>query len=217
MSNKKQNEALHCNKLDKKNKNYMYNDLKRSNCYGTDFTGSNFNFTSLRGAHFKSCNFFGCTFKGAQFVGSNLKKSKFRRAIFEDTIFEGVNLAGVDFRDAEFKNVIFVDTNVDVVYNFEFEESEVRIFDEMPEIEISKELESAIKKAMYNEKIRESRVLDNKEGDINTISIMVLLEKFNEKRLISGLNKFAEEVDKDFHTLSYIIKALKGYEKQGLL
>lgn len=217
MNNKKQSETLHCNKLDKKNKNYMYNNLKRSNCYGTDFTGSNFNFTSFRGAHFKSCNFFGCTFKSAEFIGANLKKSKFRRAIFEDAVFEGVNLSGVDFRDAEFKNVIFVDTNINDAINLEFDENQVKIFDEEPEIEISKELESAIKVAMYNEKIRNSRVLDNKDGDINTISIIILLSKFNETRLASGLRIFAEKVDKDFHTLSYIIKAIQSYEKQGIL
>ena len=35
------------------NKNFVYKNLKRSKCYNCDFSGSNFDFTSLRGAHFK--------------------------------------------------------------------------------------------------------------------------------------------------------------------
>ena len=72
--------GLKYNKVQKMNKNFMYQDLKRSNCYNSDFSNSNFNFTSLRGAHFKSCNFYGCTFTFAEFIGSNLKKSRFTKA-----------------------------------------------------------------------------------------------------------------------------------------
>lgn len=35
----------------------MYQGLKRSNCYNTDFSKSKFNFTSLIGTYFKSFNF----------------------------------------------------------------------------------------------------------------------------------------------------------------
>ncbi len=213
----KKNDSFHLNNMVKQNKNFMYRDLRRSNCYGTDFTGSNFNFTSFRGAHFKSCNFFDCTFTEAEFIGTNLKKSKFKRAKFEDAVFEGVNLSGVDFKDAEFKNVIFVDTDLSETKNMEFAEEEVKIFEGMPEIEISEELAAAVKAAMENSKIKVSRVLDAKDGSINTISIMRLLEKYNEKTLISGLKMVAENVDRDFCTLSYLIKAINSYEKQGLL
>lgn len=167
------NDAFHYNNEIKQNKNFMYKDLKRSNCYGSDFTGLNFNFTSFRGAHFKSCNFFGCTFKGAEFVGANLKKSKFKKAKFEDAIFEGVNLSGIDFRDAEFKNVIFVNSDLSGVKNINYNENEVRIFDEMPEIEISDALRDAINSAMENEKIKNSRTLDTRDKEINSISVMI--------------------------------------------
>ena len=210
-------EGLVTNKEIKQNKNFMYRNLRRSNCYGTDFTGSNFNFTSFRGAHFKSCNFFGCTFKGSEFIGTNFKKSKFRRAVFEDVIFEGVNLSGTDFRDAEFKHVIFINTDIDSAKNLYIKDEEVKIFNDFPDIDISKELESAIKLAMTNEYIRESRVLDNKDGDINTITVMVLLEKFSEKILISGLKQLSEKIDREFWTISYIVKAIMKYQEQGIL
>ena len=35
-------------------KNFMYKNLERSNCYNCNFAGSTFDFVSFRGAHFKS-------------------------------------------------------------------------------------------------------------------------------------------------------------------
>lgn len=216
-SNKSHSDRLHYNKGIKQNKNFMYNDLKRSNCYNSDFTGSNFNYASFRGAHFKSCNFFGCTFIGAEFIGTNLKKSKFKKAIFEDVVFEGANLSGATFKDAEFKNVIFIDTDLEDVKDLQYDENQVRIFRKMPDLEISENLKGAISLVMENEYVKKSRTLDTKDGDIDTISIIILLEKFNEKSLISGLKILSERLNKDFSTLSYIIKAIEGYQKEGII
>ncbi|MEG0856932.1 MAG: pentapeptide repeat-containing protein [Terrisporobacter sp.] len=216
-NNKKLDSALKYNKAQKMNKNFMYQDLKRSNCFNCDFSKSNFNFTSLRGAHFKGCNFFGCTFTFAEFVGSNLKNSKFTRAKFEDTVFEGAKLDGVDFSSATFKNTIFVNCDISKATNLNFNEGEVKIFDEMPTLEISEKLESALKIAMENKFIKKSRTLDTKDGEINSISIMILLDKFKEQRLAEGLVLLSEKVDKEFCTLSYILKNLQSYKEQGIL
>lgn len=201
----------------KLNKNFMYKDLKRSNCYDTDFTHSNFDYTSFRGAHFKSCNFFECTFKSAEFVGTNLKKSKFKKAKFENTLFEAVNLEGADFRDAEFKNTIFLATDLTKAQNLNLKKADVKIFDEMPKLEMSQELEKAVREAMQNEYVKAARVLDTKEGEMNTLSVMILLENFDEKTLIKGFNRINNELDKKFCTLSYIINLLRSYKSQGLL
>jgi len=45
------------NNIEKKDKNFMYKNLERSNCYNCNFTNSNFDFVSFRGAHFKLCIF----------------------------------------------------------------------------------------------------------------------------------------------------------------
>lgn len=217
MNNKRLDTSLKYNKTSKMNKNFMYQDLKRSNCYNCDFSKSNFNFTSLRGAHFKSCNFFGCTFQSAEFVGSNLKGSKFTKAKFEDTIFEGAKLEGVDFSGAQFKNVVFVNCDLSKAINLNYKEEEVRIYDEMPKLEISEPLRNAIEKAMENKCVKKSRTLDTKDGEINTVSVILLLEKFREKRLIEGLGILSEKVDRDFCTLSYIIKSLQSYKDKGIL
>lgn len=209
--------GLKYNKAKKMDKNFMYQDLKRSNCYNTDFSNSNFNFTSLRGAHFKSCNFYGCTFRSAEIIGANLKRSKFKNARFENTVFEGVNLEEVDFSGAKFKNVIFFDCDMTKAQNINLNSPGIKVLNEMPNIEMSERLENAIKFAMENKFVKKSRALDTKDGGINFVSIMILLENFKEKELIDGLMLVGERMDKEFCTLSYIIKSLEMYKSQGLL
>lgn len=78
---------FHYNNIEKKDKNFMYKNLARSNCYNCDFSNSNFDYVSFRGAHFKSSIFFGCSFKYAEFIGTNLKDSKFKNAVQLNCIF----------------------------------------------------------------------------------------------------------------------------------
>lgn len=201
----------------KLNKNFMYNNLTRSNCFAVDFSGSNFDFTSLRGAHFKSCNFFGCSFKAAEFVGTNFKKAKFRNAKFEDTLFEGVNLNGADFRGATFKNTIFVGCDLSVAASLDLNQDGIKVYEEMPELEMSEELQAALKDIMENKYVKAARVLDTKEGGIHTINVMRLLEAFEEKELIRGFKIMNPRIDKDFCTISYLIKVMTTYKEAGLL
>lgn len=196
--------------IEKKDKNFMYQNLERSNCYNCNFSGSNFDYVNFRGAHFKSCSFLKCSFKFAEFIGSNFKKSNFKNAQFENTIFDSVRLDNVDFKDAKFINTIFVSTDLSKVKNLNINNPEIRVYNEMPEINISEELKNATLKALNNKYIKSSRVLDTRDGNINFLSLMVLLENFNEEDLIKGLNLLSDELDKDFYTLSYLIKYIKN-------
>jgi len=198
------------NNIEKIGKNFMYKNLERSNCYNSDFSGSNFNFVNFRGAHFKACVFFECTFKWAEFIGTNLKDSDFKNTIFENALFDSVNLNGVDFKDAVFKNTIFLSTDVTKVKNLSIKNSGIKVFNEMPELEISDDLKAAILNVMKNKYVKAARVLDTKDGGINMINLMILLENFDEETLINGLNVIKDELNCDFHTLSYIIKYLKN-------
>nr|WP_302597261.1 pentapeptide repeat-containing protein [uncultured Cellulosilyticum sp.] len=209
--------GLNLKNAQKINKNFMYKDLKRSHCYDCDFSESNFDFTSFRGAHFKSCNFYGASFKAAEFVGTNLKKSRFKKARFEDVIFEGVNLDGADFAGAIFRNTIFVGTDVSKAKNLNAISVNIKVYETLPELEMSEELKSAVDEAMMNQYVKASRVLDTKEGKINTLSIMRLLEQFDEKTLIKGFKLMKNKIANDFCTLSYLIKFLAKHEAEGLI
>ena len=205
------------NNIEKKNKNFMYKNLERSNCYNCDFSNSNFDYVSFRGAHFKSSRFSECTFKWAEFIGTNLKGSNFKNAVFENAIFDSVNLEGVNFEDAEFKNTIFLSTDVLKAKNLNVKNANIKIFNEMPQLEISDELRKSVENVMKNDYVKHARVLDTKEGDLNLLNLMVLLENFDEETLIIGLNKIEVELDKEFYTLSYIVKLLQNYKINGTI
>ncbi|MEA3423588.1 MAG: pentapeptide repeat-containing protein [Bacillota bacterium] len=209
------NSMFNYNNIEKKNKNFMYQNLQRSKCFNSNFPQSNFDYVSFRGAHLKSCSFLECSFKWAEFVGTNLKRSAFRKAHFENTIFEGAKLEDVNFVEATFKNTIFVGCDIESVINLDFSHPEIRIFDEMPELNISEPLRKAAEKAMTNKYIKKSRVLDTKDKKINPISIMLLLEQFDEETLIKGLQLISEIIDKEFSVLSYIISAINRLIKDG--
>lgn len=209
--------AINFKNMQKLNKNFMYNNLKKSNCFDVDFSGSNFDFASFRGAHFKGCNFFKCSFKAAEFVGTSLKKARFKNAKFEDVVFEGANLNGADFGGATFKNTVFLCTDVSVANNLDLSNPEIKVYETMPELQISDALKSALEGFMENEYVKNSRVLDTKDGEIHVVNVMRLLENYDENELIKGFKILKPRLDKEFYTLSYIIKMLRSYKEAGFL
>lgn len=214
---KRANDKISYSNRKKPNSDFMNKDLRRSNCFSCDFSNSNFNYTSFRGAQFKSCNFSECTFDSAELIATNFKNSRFKKVKFENTIFDSVNLDGVDFEGAEFKNVIFVATDMSTARNLDLSNQDVKIFDEMPELEISMTLEKAAKSAMRNEFVKFARVLDTRDGKVNPIAINRLLESFDEETLINGLRAMKLNVKEDLCTLNDVVKVIEGYKAQGLI
>lgn len=199
---------LNLKNTDKKNKSFMYQNLQKSKCFNCNFSSGNFNYACFRGAHMKACNFNSATFVGAEFIGANLKESQFKNAVFENVVFEGSKLELVDFKGAVFKNVIFVDTNLEQVKNLDLEDTNISVFDEMPALEVGPELIQAVEQLMQNDFVKRSRVLDTKDKKMNTISVLRLLDQFEESVLVERLNKVVPLLDRDFYTLSYLIKLI---------
>lgn len=200
---------LNLKNTEKKSKNFMYQNLQRSKCFNTNFSNANFDYACFRGAHMKACTFDGCTFNRAEFIGSNLKESRFKGAHFENTVFEGTKLEDVDFKGATFKNTYFVASGVNQALNLDLSNSEIRVFEEMPVLDLSPELQTAIEKLMNNKFVKSARVLDTKDKTMNTISVMILLEHFGEEGLIKGIEQIESQIDRDFYTLSYLIKMME--------
>lgn len=189
---------FHYNNIDKKDKNFMYQNLQRSNCYNSNFSNSNFDYVSFKGAHFKSCKFFQCTFRWSEFIGTNLKDSNMSDAVFENTIFDSANLDGVNFKDAKFNNTIFLSTDIEKAKNLDSKNPNIKVFHEMPQLEISPELAKAVENVMKNEYVKNARVFDTKEGTFNLLNLMILLDIFDEATLIKGLNIVEVQLDRAF-------------------
>ncbi|MCK8059130.1 MULTISPECIES: pentapeptide repeat-containing protein [unclassified Fusibacter] len=214
---KRENDQINYSNRKKQKSDFVNKDLRRSNCYNSDFSCSDFSHASFRGAQFKACNFFECTFTATEFVATNLKNSRFVDAKFKNVIFDSANLTGTNFERASFDNVIFINTDFTNARNFDENAPGLRIYKTPPALEISDRLERAIRSSMNNEFIKYARVLDTKTGDINPISVMILLENFSEESLIKGLTQLKNNVDKDFGTLSFLIGLLEQYRIEGLI
>lgn len=197
------------NHEDKKNKNFMYQNFTKAKCFGSDFSHANFDYVCFRGAHLKSSNFIGCSFKNAEFIGSNLKDCSLVGAAFENTLFEGARFQDVDFKDATFKNTLLVGCDLTGTKHLAIEAQGLRVYDTMPDIEMSLDLKTAWDQAMANPYVKKSRVFDTKEGQVNTLSLMLLLETFDEVSLIEGLVAMLPHIDRDFYTLSFVTKLIQ--------
>lgn len=209
-NNQSMNNNFNYNNIEKKDKNFMYKNVERSNCYNCNFSGSKFDYVSFRGAHFKSIDFFKCSFKYTEFIGTNLKDSEFKNAVFENAVFDSAKLEGANFKDAEFINTIFLATDLSKAKNLNKKNPGIRIYNEMPQFELSDALKNTIVKAMENKYIKAARVFDTKDGGLNMLNIMLLLENFDEETLIKGLEAFSAQLDREFYTLSYILRFLKN-------
>lgn len=211
---KRLNDQIKYSNRKKINSDFKGKDLRRSNCFNCDFTQSNFDEASFRGAQFKGCNFTQCTFEEAELIAANFKNSSFKNVHFENTVFDTVNLENVNFEGATFKNVIFIATDLNKAVNLELVGESVQVFEEMPLLVLSKELEKVFQTAMKNEFIKYARVLDTKEDKVSTISMMRLLQKFDEETVIRGLKKCSKTIDENFATLSTIIKEIEASKQE---
>ncbi len=205
---KTQNDKISYSNRKKLNADFSKKDLKRSNCYNANFTGSDFSFSSLKGAQFKNCNFSECKFDATEFVATNLRNSKFTNAVLKNVIIDSVNLDGVNFENVTFDNVVISNCDVSKAINLDTTTEGVRFYETTPSLDISERLERAIRSSKKNEYIKKSGVLDTKEGEINPISVLLLLEIFTEETLISSLSKLKTSLNENFFTLSSLIKMI---------
>lgn len=211
--NKKVNAAFDLRNADKKNKNFMYQNIAGGKCHRCNFSESNFDYANFRGASMKDCKFRAASFKGTEFIGANLKDSDFSNATFENCIFEGAKVVDANFSGATFINCIFLMTDLSLAKNIDLDNEGIRVYEEMPELELNEALRTAYEKAMVNPIIKKSRVLDTKEGKLNYVSVIRLLEHFDEEILTKGLNGIETHLERDFYTLSFIITLIKKLEK----
>jgi uncharacterized protein YpiB (UPF0302 family) len=84
---------------------------------------------------------------------------------------------------------------------------------EMPEIDLTTELLSAFETLMSNPYVKSSRVLDTKDKNLNTVSVMILVKLFSEEKLIKAFDEIQSHLDRNFYTLSYLIKLIEKIVK----
>lgn len=90
--------------LDLRGRNFSHCLLKKANCEGTQFSGSNFqdadvSFIKAANAVFDECNLEGSHFGYTDLSGASLQNASANRAIFQHAILNGADLRGISLRD----------------------------------------------------------------------------------------------------------------------
>jgi len=97
--------------------------------------------------------------------------------------------------------------------NLNITDDGLKIMPEMPVLDIDEKLLLAFEKLMINPYVKKARVLDTKDKTLNTVSVMILLELFSEETLIRTFEELHSHLDRDFYTLSYLIKIIEKIAK----
>lgn len=202
----KHNKFFSYNNEERIKRNFLYKDFSRSNSYNTRFTCSNFSYVNFYKSTMKYCGFNGGTFVGTEFKNANLRGSKFKGAFFKDVLFYYSKLDKVSFQNAKFENVIFVGTSIKNARGIKKSTPGITFFDTNPNIHVIGDVKKVIYEALENKYIKNSEVLCfRKKHKLNTVNILRLHQKFTEHTLILGLKKAKEKINKQFHTLSYLV------------
>lgn len=187
------------------------------------FFNKNFNKTESYNS-----NFFETIFRNTSLIGAKFKFCNMNKVVFENCFIQGALFRKCPMIGAQFKNCIIISTEFDraslkdcliedsVVLSSQlgsgFKSSNLinsEILDNYyPESDFSDDLLSEIELLRNNEFVRRSSVLHRKKGKLNTVAIKLLLRDFSENYLIKALPLLGSDIQKDFHTLSYLVAML---------
>lgn len=214
MRNKKKiNKMFSYTNEDKKEKNFLYKDFAKSESYNTNFAGSNFTGINFLNASMKYCNFYNCSFNFVEFENTKLTGANFEGTHFENVLFKNCKLTRAKFKNATFKNVFFYNTSTN---NINIKDGIEIITQEKLSFDIDNDLHEMAELCRENILMRKSSPVfkHNKKSEekysLNKISILRLRKLFSDKKIIMGLKNANENIEKEFNTLSRLVKFIES-------
>lgn len=208
--NKKNQNAFSYINHDTANRNFINKNFNKTHSYHSNFFQTKFTNTSFIGASFKWCNFTGVTFqssllRGVLFRGGSLRYAKFSECIINACEFERCNLEGVTFNKC-----YIVNSNKLTNSLINSQLIDTKIFHAFPSPDdFNPQLIESIQKLRENDFLRRSSVLHRKLNKIDTITLTYLLDHFEEQFLVNQLPSVCMNIERDFHTISYIDQLLR--------
>ena len=189
-------------------KKYINKDFEKTSSYRTNFSMAVFENTSFRASKFKYCSFYGARFKSSEFIGTNLKGCKFKNATFENCVITSANIKKATFKDASFHHCFIIGINKDYFKSAIFRNC--KFYDNYPTLSnISPSLLKIIEALRSNDIVRRSHTLHLKKGKINTLTVMILSELYDETELTRLLPLVPNYLTTQFYTTSYLTHLLK--------
>ncbi len=200
-------------KGNKKGKSYRYKYFCKSRSFKANFTECEFSHVNFRGSIMTYCCFKRSKFEGVEFLGTNLRNSNFESAYFKDVVFVGALLDNCKFKSAQFNNVLFVNTNISYCKNLETDCNGITFCSQYPKVNISSNLKDVLEELKENNYITKFKVLHLSTKKYNHLNIKLLLDEFSEEKLIKGLRKAKDKINRDICTLSCLTKFLQSHLK----
>lgn len=194
---------------DSRERKFIHKNFNKTDSYHTNFSGALFENAAFVGAKFKFCAFFGavfdkCYIRGTLFRGCNLRNSVFKNSIISATVYDRCKFSGVRFESCKIINSTKLE---EFLHTSSF--VEVDFLSKYPSVkEFNPELIRLVESLRANDFIRRSSVLHRKKQQIDTVSVKVLVEKFEEDFLIENLGRLPVFVVNEFYSLSYIMHFL---------
>lgn len=214
MRNKKKTNKKSSYINQKKNmKKFFYKDFSRSESYNTNFTSSEFLGINFLNASMKYCNFNNCTFDFVEFENTKLNGSNFKGAHFRNVLFKNCNLTKTNFNNATFTNVFLYNTSFK---NLDNKKGIEIITEEKLNFSIDNELSNVIDLCRKNALMLNSSPIFNQKKKseekyfLNKLSIIRLERLFSNEEIIKGFKKTNENIDKEFNTLSRLVKYIQS-------
>jgi len=191
---------------DVREKFFQNKDFNKAQPYHSNFSHSRFENSSFSASKFKFCGMYKCIFDSCDFTGTlfrkcNLQDSKFKSCIIRATIFEGCKLKG-----AEFSDCIIVGAKLPV--NYDLGISNICISSNPPVSHFDPDLIKVVEDLRSNSFIRKSAVFHLKRQKTNTVTLKFLLLRFSSDFLIENIPVLAQEIKRDFYTVSYVVRIL---------
>lgn len=222
--NKNYNKLFSYKNADRKGRNYWYKNFAYSETYRTAFIHSKFLGNDFHRAKFKYCNFNGCLFQFVEFTSVNFRGSKFKGAQFENVVFENCVFPDVNVQNALFHNVYFINSSIKKAGGLPVLEN-IHTFNSKEFcVEVTQGVIKALEHCEKNAYIYKSGTLhSSKRGKVyfinemgeqifyraNGINIQRLLDNFSCEEIELALNEAAENIVRDFSSLSYYLPYFK--------
>ena len=184
---------------------FFNKNFNKTESYCSNFNSVIFSNTSLVGAKFKFCNLNDVRFENCLIQGALFRKCHFKRVIFLNCIVVSAQFDRTSLVSSTFDNCRILYTNIENCGSL----NNTQTYEAYPsENAFNPELLEQVKALRSNEFIRKSSVLHRKKDKINTLTIDILLEEFDDPFLLANLSSL-HSLKKEFHTLSYITALLR--------
>ncbi|WP_455026691.1 pentapeptide repeat-containing protein [Neisseria elongata] len=169
---------------DCRRKDFYSCNFSKSRSFKGRFNNSTFKNTNFRGAILTKCSFQNSSFTNVEFMGTNLKGSNFKNSIFKFCIFSATLLKNANFTGCRFEKCYFIATNLNVSKKLIVDEQLNSILATHPLVpNLQKETLKLFNRIKIIPQLSYSRILFLKKGRLNSITVKMLLEKYNEEQI----------------------------------